>query len=76
MSTILAELEKKATDLSLEDRSRFALFLIHSLEEAEEGDVEKACGMEAERRLSEIERGDVRFVPGDEVFAKIRRRLG
>ena len=76
MDTILAELEKKATELSLEDRSRFALFLIQSLEVADEGDVEEAWRIEAERRLSEIESGKARLVQGDEVFAKIRRRLG
>lgn len=76
MNTILAELEQKATKLSLEDRSRFALFLIQSLEVADEGEVEDAWRIEAERRLSEIESGKARLVPGDEVFANIRRRLG
>jgi putative addiction module component (TIGR02574 family) len=76
MNTILAELEQKATELSPEDRSRFALFLIQSLEIADEGDVEEAWRIEAERRLAEIESGEARLVPGDEVFANIRRRLG
>lgn len=76
MNTILAELEQKATELSPEERSRFALFLIQSLETADEGDVEEAWRIEAERRLAEIEGGKARLVPGDEVFANIRRRLG
>jgi len=76
MNTILAELEQKATELSPEERSRFALFLIQSLETADEGDVEEAWRIEAERRLDEIESGKARLVPGDEVFANIRRRLG
>ena len=76
MNTILAELEQKATELSPEERSRFALFLIQSLETAAEGDVEEAWRIEAERRLAEIESGKARLVPGDEVFANIRRRLG
>ena len=76
MSTILAELEQKATDLSPEERSRFALFLIQSLEPEDEGDVEEAWRIEAERRLAQIESGEARLVPGDEVFANVRRRLG
>jgi putative addiction module component (TIGR02574 family) len=76
MNTILAELEQKAMELSPEDRSRFALFLIQSLEIGDEGDVEEAWRIEAERRLAEIESGEARLVPGDEVFANIRRRLG
>jgi putative addiction module component (TIGR02574 family) len=76
MNNILAELQQKATELSPEDRSRFALLLIQSLELADEGEVEEAWRLEAERRLSEIESGKARLVPGDEVFAKVRRRLG
>lgn len=75
MSTILAELEQKATALSPEERSRFALFLLQSLEPEDEGDVDEAWRIEAERRLAQIERGEARLVPGDEVFANVRRRL-
>jgi len=45
MSSTLAELEKKAIELSPEDRARFALSLIQSLESAEEGDIEEAWRM-------------------------------
>ncbi len=76
MSTILAELEQKATELSPDERSQFALFLIQSLEPEDEGDVDEAWRIEAERRLAQIERGEARLVPGDEVFANVRRRLG
>jgi putative addiction module component (TIGR02574 family) len=75
MSTILAELEHKAAELTPEERARFALSLIQALEPADEGDLEEAWRMEAERRWSEIERGEARLVPGDEVFANVRRRL-
>jgi len=75
MSSTLAELEKKAIELSPEDRARFALSLIQSLESAEEGDIEEAWRIEAERRWAEIESGKARLVSGDEVFANVRRRL-
>jgi len=76
MSTILAELEQKATELTPEERARLALSLIQSLEPADEGDIEEAWRTEAERRRSEIESGEARLIPGDEVFANVRRRLG
>ena len=76
MNTILAELEQKASELSADERARFALFLIQSLESTEEGDIEDAWRVEAERRLAQIESGEARLVPGNEVIANVRRRLG
>ena len=75
MSTQLAELEQKASQLSAEERARFALLLIESLEPAEDDAVEEAWRVEAERRWSEIQSGRAKLIPGDEVFAKVRSRL-
>ena len=75
MSTTLAELKHKAAELSAEDRAHFALSLIQSLEPMDEGNMEEAWQRETERRWSEIESGAARLVPGDEVFANVRRRL-
>jgi len=76
MNTILAELEQKAKQLSAEERAQLALFLLQSLEPADEGNMEEAWRIEAERRLDQIEGGDARLVPGDEVFARLQRRQG
>lgn len=75
MSARLAELEQKASQLSAEERARFALLLIESLDAADEGDIEEAWRVEAERRWEEIESGKAKLIPGDEVFAKVRSRL-
>jgi putative addiction module component (TIGR02574 family) len=75
MSTQLAELEQKASQLSAEERARFALSLIESLEPTEDDAVEEAWRVEAERRWSEIQSGEAKLIPGDEVFAKVRSRL-
>jgi putative addiction module component (TIGR02574 family) len=75
MSITLAELEQKAIALSPEDRARFALSLIQSLEPIDEGDVADAWRIEAERRWAEIESGKARLVAGDEVFENVRGRL-
>lgn len=75
MSQDLLELEQMAFHLSDDERAQLALFLLESLEPAEEGDIEEAWRIEAESRLSEIERGEARLVPAEEVFENLRRRL-
>ncbi len=77
MSTMLAELKEKAAQLSEPERADLALALIESLDGPAEDPavVEEAWRMEIERRIGEVERGEVKPVPGDEVFAEVRRRL-
>ena len=75
MSNVLAELEQKAAQLSPAERAQLALSLIQSLEPTDEGDLEEAWRLEAEARLAQIEKGEARVVPGDEVFTTVRRRL-
>ena len=76
MTDKLAELKEKASQLSDAERAELALALIESLDGPADPDVEEAWRVEIERRLRQIERGEVATVPGDEVFARIRRRLG
>ena len=76
MSDTLAELKQKASQLSEVDRADLALSLIASLDGPADPDVEEAWRVEIERRIGQIDRGEVDLVPGDEVFAKLRRRLG
>ena len=76
MNSTLAELELKVTQLSADERAQLALYLLQSLEPADEGDIDEAWRVESERRLAQIESGEVQSVPGDDVFARVRRRLG
>ena len=76
MSETLAELKQKASQLSETERADLALSLIESLDGPADPDVEEAWRVEIERRIGQIDRGEVKLVPGDEVFAKLRRRLG
>lgn len=76
MSDMLAELKRKASQLSDVERAELALSLIESLDGPADPDVEEAWRLEIERRIGQIERGEVELVPGDEVFARLRRRLG
>jgi putative addiction module component (TIGR02574 family) len=76
MSNTLTDLKEKASQLSETERAELALSLIESLDGPADPDVEEAWRIEIERRIGQIERGEVKLIPGDEVFARLRRRLG
>jgi putative addiction module component (TIGR02574 family) len=76
MSDTLTELKQKAAELSDAERADLALSLIESLDGPADPDVEEAWRIEIERRIGQIDRGEVELIPGDEVFARLRRRLG
>jgi len=76
MSTVLTELKERASQLSEVERAELALALIESLDGPADADVEEAWRIEVDRRIGEIERGEVQLIPGDEVFARLRRRFG
>jgi putative addiction module component (TIGR02574 family) len=78
MSNTLAELKEKAAELSETERAELALALIESLDgPAEpEAEVEEAWRVEIDRRVDQIERGEVELIPGDVVIERVRRRLG
>jgi putative addiction module component (TIGR02574 family) len=78
VSIELDALKQEAAKLSQAERAELALALIESLDPATESpeDVERAWQIEIERRVGEIERGEVELIPGDEVLAEVRRQLG
>ena len=76
MASTLSELKKKAAQLPEHERAELALSLIESLDGPADPDVEEAWAQEIERRVRQIERGEAELVPAEEVFARIRRRLG
>lgn len=75
MSTTLEDIKEKAQQLSEMERAELALTLIESLDGPPDADVEEAWRIEIERRVGQIERGEVQPVPGDEVLERLRRRL-
>ena len=68
------ELIAGAASLPVEERAILADSLLRSLN-APDKDVEGAWIAEARRRIEEVRSGAARTVPGDEVFAAIRRRF-
>ena len=74
MTTQLAELEKQARELSREDRAELALILLESLDITEDqAAVDESWRIEIERRVAAYERGEVKVIPGEDVFAEARR---
>lgn len=76
MQNMLAEIKEKASRLSETEKAELALSLIESLDGPADPDVEESWRLEIERRVGQVERGEVKLVSGDEVFAQLRRRLG
>jgi putative addiction module component (TIGR02574 family) len=76
MSAVLDELKQKAIQLSEGERAELALSLIESLDGEADTGVDEAWWVEIDRRIGEIDRGDVQLRPGDEVVARLPRKLG
>ncbi|MFN8632306.1 MAG: addiction module protein [Chloroflexota bacterium] len=77
MSEKLDELKREASQLSESERVELAYILIESLDPPGESPdiVDEAWRVEIERRSAEVRRGDVKPIPGDEVFARLHRDL-
>jgi putative addiction module component (TIGR02574 family) len=78
VSIELDDLKQAAAKLSASERAELALALIESLDPVTESpeEVERAWQIEIERRAGEVDRGEVQPVPGDEAFARLRRKFG
>lgn len=75
MTDIVKELAERAKELPPDDRSRLVDLILQSLEEPPTGDIAAAWDREVQRRLDQIDRGEVTLIPADEVFAEARRLL-
>jgi putative addiction module component (TIGR02574 family) len=76
MADTLSELKERAARLPEQERAELAMSLIESLDGGPDDGVEDAWRQEIERRVQQLERGEVELVPAEEVFARARRRLG
>ena len=75
MSTTADSILGTALSLPADDRARIAAELIASLDEGEDADVETAWAAEIDRRIAEIESGEVETVSWEEARARIRSKL-
>ena len=67
---------EEALSLPADIRLNLVEKLITSLNLPIDKDIDRLWAEEAERRISQIEAGEVRLVPGEEVFSKIRAKYG
>ncbi len=73
MSTELAILEAEALKLSPEDRVLLVDHVLASLRQRD--DVEEAWGAETDRRMAELEAGDVDLIPVERAIQRARQAL-
>jgi putative addiction module component (TIGR02574 family) len=67
------ELIAGAISLPVEERAILVDSILRSLN-SPEADIDRQWITEAERRLNEVRTGRARTIPGDQVFARIRKR--
>ncbi len=65
---------EEALSLPSEERIGLIQKLLMSLNLPIQEEIDRLWAEEAERRVSQIERGDVDLIPGNEVFSRIRRK--
>jgi len=71
----LKELEAEIKKLDLKDRALLAKWIVASLDELSEAEVEALWAEEAERRLEELEQGLVSELPAEEVLRRARAAI-
>ncbi|HEX7189967.1 MAG TPA: addiction module protein [Thermoanaerobaculia bacterium] len=75
MSRNVSELFREASELSENDRAELAALLLESLDAEPDEGVEAAWAEEIERRVRQIENGEVATIPWQEVRARLHARL-
>ena len=74
MKISTADIFKQALDLDERDRATLAGLLIESLEEKPNEDLEALWRAEVQRRIAELESGDVEAVAWEDVKARLLQR--
>jgi putative addiction module component (TIGR02574 family) len=74
MSETAEKLKIELSYLSIKDRAELACFLIHSLDEEVDDDVESAWDVELMRRMQEIDNGTASGEPSNKVFTDLREK--
>jgi hypothetical protein len=71
----IKEIEAEIEKLDLKDRSTLAKWIVESLDDLSEAEVEAVWAEEAERRLDELEQGLVTEIPDREVLRRARAAI-
>jgi putative addiction module component (TIGR02574 family) len=70
----ITELIQEASSLPVEARAKIVDSLLRTLNQPD-SDIEAQWAAVAKRRLAELKSGNVKPIPGDEVFEKIHKRF-
>ena len=76
MATTNDRVIEEALSLPADVRLSLVEKLLTSLNLPIDEEIDRLWAEEAERRVSQIEKGKIKLVPGEEVFAKIRAKHG
>lgn len=71
----IKEIEAEIRKLPLKDRAALAKWIVESLDELSEAEVDALWAEEAERRLDEMEQGLVAEIPAEEVLRRARAAI-
>lgn len=71
----LEELENEIKKLNLQERATLAKWIVESLDELPETEIEALWAREAERRLDELEQGLTKELPASEVLQRVRTAI-
>ncbi|MCR4320044.1 MAG: addiction module protein [Candidatus Brocadiaceae bacterium] len=74
MTTVAKKVFDEALSLPAETRVVLIEKLLISLNLPTQPEIDHLWAEEAERRISQIDKGEVRLVPGEKVFADIRKK--
>lgn len=74
MTAQTADIMERAEMLPIDMKLELVDRLLESISSSTK-DIDEAWKVEVERRIDEVERGDVELIPGEEVFARIRARV-
>ncbi len=74
MTETAEKLKTELSQLSTKERAELAYFLIHSLDEGSDYDVENAWDSELTQRMKEIDSGKALGKPSNQVFAELKEK--
>ena len=76
MTTVSDRVTEEALLLPVEARLGLVEKLISSLNLPVDEEIDRLWAEEAERRVTRLEAGEAKLIPGEEVFSKIRAKHG
>lgn len=74
LGTAADKILKEALSLPADERASLVERLLQSLNLPTETEIARLWAEEAERRVAQLESGEVELIPGEQVFAKIRAK--